>query len=573
MIQQSQPQSAATSSAGYHLLALITLTLASTLTYLPVSMADLLFWDTQTYVNDNVAIHKINGSSLLWMLTQTYHANWHPLTWFSHAVDIQIFDFAPFGHHWVNVAWHIACSWLLYLYSQQLIPRLLSSRFEQRSPDIYLVSLLAALLFAVHPQHAESVAWVAERKDLICGFFYLLCLYSYHYYVTEPNPARYILTVCCAAAAIMAKPMAVSLPVVLLLFDLLFYQRIQVFFWRTPKWPIVILEKAPFILLAIVSVYLTLLGQSSSGAISSFDTASITQRLTTSVINWAEYLVTTIIPVGISPYYPYETTIPWPKFLLCLAGLVSLAFIAEFYRRRNTPWIMLALTYYTITLLPVIGIIQIGTIKAAERYTYLPTIPIYLIVAALIYKALKLNLDRWKTLKRTIPRLLILLAIPLGLGLSTHQYNKVWESDITLWEFVREKQPNNIHAAIYLAEAYYRDKRYKEALPLYQRAYINRELISPEQRLNIFINRYFDTAYRLGLYQEAEVAIYTGMQEKRLRFLSTGDIYYSAALVNIKLANFEAALQLVGMASEEGGNEEKLRLLKERIVNFMEDQP
>ncbi len=559
--------------ASYHLLAFVTLALASTLTYLPVSTADLLFWDTQTYINDNVAIHNINGSSLLWMLTQTYHANWHPLTWFSHAVDIQIFGFAPFGHHWVNVAWHIACSWLLYLYSQQLIPRLLSSRFEQGSLDVYLVSLFAALLFAVHPQHAESVAWVAERKDLICGFFYLLCLYSYHYYVAEPNPARYILTLCCAAAAIMAKPMAVSLPVVLLLFDLLLYQRLPVFFWRTGNWPRVILEKIPFILLASVSVYLTLLGQSSSGAISSFDTASIAQRLTTSVINWAEYLATTIIPVGISPYYPYETSIPWPKFLLCLGALVSLAFVAEFYRRRNTRWIMLALMYYTITLLPVIGIIQIGTIKAADRYTYLPTLPLYLIVAALIYKAVQLNLDRGQTLKHTIPRLLCLLAIPLGLGLNTHQYSKVWESDITLWEFARETQPNNIHAAIYLAEAYYREKRYEEALPLYQRAYLNRELISPEQRLNIFINRYFDTAYRLGLYQEAEIAIYTSMQEKRLWFLPTGDIYYSAALVNIKLANFKTALQLVEMASQAGGDEEKIQLLKKRIVNLMENQP
>lgn len=371
----------------------------------------------------------------------------------------------------------------------------------------------------------------------------------------------------------MAKPMAVSLPVVLLLFDLFLYQRLPVLFWRSRNWPRVILEKIPFILLASVSVYLTLLGQSSSGAISNFDTASIAQRLTTSVINWAEYLATTIIPVGISPYYPYEASIPWPKFLLCLGALVSLACVAEFYRRRNTPWIMLALTYYTITLLPVIGIIQIGTIKAADRYTYLPTLPLYLIVAVLIYKALQLNPDRRHTFKHTIPRLLCLLAIPLGLGLNTYQYSKVWGSDITLWEFARETQPNNIHAAIYLAEAYYREKRYKEALPLYQRAYVNRELISPEQRLNIFINRYFDTAYRLGLYQEAEIAIYTSMQEKRLWFLPTRDIYYSAALVNIKLANFKTALQLVEMASQAGGNDEKIQLLKKRIVDLMENQP
>jgi hypothetical protein len=211
---QVQQQSEVTRSTVFHLLALLILGLASILTYLPVSTAELLFWDTQTYVNDNAAIHDINASSLLWMLTQTYHANWHPLTWLSHAIDIQIFGFAPFGHHWVNVAWHVGCAFLLYLYSQQLLPRLLPSRLEPGSPDLYLLSLLTSLLFALHPQHVESVAWVAERKDVLCGFFYLACLYSYHLYVGNPSPARYAFSLGCAAAALLAKPMAVSLPVV-----------------------------------------------------------------------------------------------------------------------------------------------------------------------------------------------------------------------------------------------------------------------------------------------------------------------------------------------------------------------
>ena len=571
-MQQVQQQSAVTSPIVYHLLAVLILSLACILTYLPVSMAELLFWDTQTYVNDNVAIHDINGSSLLWMLTQTYHANWHPLTWLSHAVDIQIFSFAPFGHHWVNVAWHIGCAFLLYLYSQQLLPILLPSRFEKGNPDLYLVSLLASLLFALHPQHVESVAWVAERKDLLCGFFYLLCLYSYHNYVTHPGPVRYAFTLGCAAAAIMAKPMAVSLPVVLLLVDWLLYQRIQVFFWRRPNWRLVILEKVPFILLAIVSIYLTLLAQSSAGAVSSLDTASLIQRLTTSTINWVEYLISTLIPLGISPYYPFESVIPWPRFILCLASLVCLVFIAEFYRRRNTPWIMLALAYYTITVLPVIGIIQIGTIKAADRYTYLPTIPIYLMVAVFIYLALRPNRDKRQTIKRAIPWLFCLLVIPAGLGFSAHQYSKVWQSDITLWEFAREKNPHNIFATIYLAEAYYREKRYKEALPLYHLAYINRQIISPERRLNIFINRYFDTAYRLGRYQEAEIAINTGMQENRLWFLPTEEIYYSAALINMMLAKYETAQQLLEMASRTS-DDEKLLLLERQIFELIESQP
>ena len=283
-------------------------------------------------------------------------------------------------------------------------------------------------------------------------------------------------------------------------------------------------------------------------------------------------LITTLIPLGISPYYPFESVIPWPKFIFCLAGLVCLVFIAEFYRRRNTPWIMLALAYYTITVLPVIGIIQIGTIKAADRYTCLPTIPIYLMVAVFIYLALRPNRDKRQTLKHAIPWLFCLLVIPAGLGYSAHQYSKVWQSDITLWEFAREKNPHNIYATIYLAEAYYRDKRYKEALPLYHLAYTNRQLISPERRLNIFINRYFDTAYRLGRYQEAEIAIFTGMQENRLWFLPAEEIYYSAALINMKLAKYETAQQLLEMASRTS-NDEKFLLLEQRIIELLESQP
>ena len=569
---QVQQQSEVTRSTVLHLLALLILGLASILTYLPVSTAELLFWDTQTYVNDNVAIHDINASSLLWMLTQTYHANWHPLTWLSHAVDIQIFGFSPFGHHWVNVAWHVGCAFLLYLYSQRLLPALLPSRFEAGSPELYLLSLFAALLFALHPQHVESVAWVAERKDVLCGFFYLACLYSYHFYVRDPGPARYVLGLGCAAAALMAKPMAVSLPVVLLLLDWLLYQRVQVLFWRGPNWRIVILEKLPFVLLAVVTVYLTLLGQSSAGTVSSLDAASLTQRLTTSTINWVEYLLGTLIPLGISPYYPFESDISWPKFALCLAALLCLVAIAEYYRRRKAPWLMLALTYYTITVLPVIGIVQISTIKAADRYTYLPTIPLYLIVAVCVYLLLRRQRHQRQSRRLAAPWVVGLLAIAVGLGVGSHQYSKVWQSDITLWEFAREKNPLDIHATIYLAEAYYREQRFAEALPLYQLAYANRQNIFPQQQLNKFINRYVDAAYRLGLYEEAELALFVGMQEQRLWFLPPAEIYYNAALINTKLAKYETALQLLQAASQTS-DDEKLLLLEKRIIELMENQP
>jgi len=565
--------SVTTIALRYHLGALALLSLASVLAYLPVSGSELLDWDTQININENLAIHEIDASSLWWMLTQSYHANWHPLTWLSHALDIQLFGFAPFGHHWVNVAWHIACAWVLFLYSQQLLPRFLPSTVEHDRFAIYRASLFAAVLFAVHPQHTESVAWVAERKDVLCGFFFLLCLYSYHGYLHRPGPTRYLGTLIFAAAAIMSKPMAVSLPVVLVLLDLFLYQRLQFRFWRVASWRIPVAEKIPFALLAALSVYLTLISQASSGAISSLETFSIGHRLAISVINWTDYLVTTIFPTGLSPYYPVPDSLSWLKIFISLVVMIGLVVAAEYYRRRGRNWPMLAVLYYSVTILPVIGLVQIGTIRAADRYAYLPTLPLYLIIAVLLIRALDLERIDRLAIKRKFPRISVLLVIPLVLGFSTYLYSKVWQNDIVLWEFASQDEPEDIHVAIFLAEAYYRKQRYEDALPLYRRAFANRQLIFPEQKLNKFVIRYFDTAYRLEHYQEAEIAIFKGIQEQRLWFLAPEEIYYDAALVNLKLSKFDTALELVEMAVRYGGEREKYQQLIARIADLKETNP
>jgi len=233
---------------------------------------------------------------------------------------------------------------------------------------------------------------------------------------------------------------------------------------------------------------------------------------------------------------------------------------------------MMALAYYSVTLLPVIGIVQISTIKAADRYTYLTTIPLYLLVGVFVYLAFTREPGQQKTTILASPWLVCLLVISIGLGFGTHQYSKVWQSDITLWEFVQEKKPKDIHATIYLAEAYYRENRYEEALPLYQLAYINRQNIFAEQPLNKFINRYVDTAYRLGLYQEAELALFTGMQENRLWFLPPEEIFYIAALINLELARYETAQQLLQKALQTS-DDKKLLSLQRHITELLATQP
>lgn len=553
-------------------LALLALAAAAVLCYLPVSEAELLAWDTQTYVIDNVAIHEINPDSLLWMLTRIYHANWHPLTWLSHAIDIQLFGFAAAGHHWVNVSWHIACAWMFYLLGQQLLPLLLPSRPQAGSTAVGMAAFGAALLFTVHPQHVESVAWVAERKDLLCAFFYLLCLYCYHRYIERPGIVRYLLSLVCAAAAIMSKPMAVTLPVVLLLFDLLLYRRIELRFWRSANRFVVIGEKIPVALLALISVYLTLQGQAGSGAVGSVDVVPIANRLATAIVNWVEYPLTTLLPLDLSPFYPHRAEIAWYEIVACGAAFTGLVLLAEIYRRRGLTWPMLALGYYTITLLPVIGIVQIGAIRAADRYAYLPTLPLYLLAAVLILRLLAIDTGRPKIGKRALPRLLLAALLPLALGQASFQYARVWQTDIGLWEFVREKEPDNIHAAIFLAEAYYADGDYRRALSSYRRAFANRALISPARRLNIFINRYADAAFRLGFYEEAEIALHSGIREQRLWFLPPGEVYFNAAMINYKLARHDKAIQLLEMAADGGVDGDRIRLLEAQIQNALNEQ-
>lgn len=557
----------------YHLAAILVLVLASVLAYLPVSQSELLAWDTQTYINENQAIHQLDTSSLWWMLTQSYHANWHPLTWLSHALDVKFFGFEPFGHHWVNVAWHIACAWMLFLYSLRLLPRILPATGEDDGPAIYCMSLFAALLFSVHPQHVESVAWVAERKDLLCAFFYLLCLFAYDGYLERPSASRYLGMLICAAAAIMSKPMAVSLPVVLVLLDLFLYRRLQFRFWRDPQWRIPLAEKIPFVALAAVSIYLTLISQTSSGAVSSLEAVSVGERLAISIINWPEYLAKTIVPVGLSPYYPYPHSLPWPQFLVSLVVMIGLLLAAEYYRRRGRDWVMLALLYYSATILPVIGLVQIGAVRAADRYAYLPTLPLYLLVAVLLVRWLDVRrIDRQNLEKKSV-RISVLLLIPLVLGFSTHLYSKVWKTDSNLWEFVIDREADNLHVNIYLAEAYYHKQRYEDALPLYRIAFANRAPIAPESLLNKFVNRYYETAYRLGHYEEAEFALFHGLQEQRLWYLEPAEIYYAAALFNMKMAKYDTALGLAEIAARYGKQQEKYLQLKAHIASLRQNNP
>jgi hypothetical protein len=496
------------------------------------------------------------------MLTHTYHANWHPLTFLSHAIDIHFFGFNAAAHHWVNIAWHIACACLIYFYCPLLLNELLTHK-DSKNPQLHQqISSVAAILFALHPQHVESVAWVAERKDLLCGFFYLLTLFFYHHYIKQISVCSYIACVISATLSIMAKPMAVSLPLVLILFDFLLYQRVIFTASYLKQWLHICIEKIPFVLLSLISVILTLEAQTKAEAINSTNPTSISHRLATSITNWVNYISTTLMPVNLSPFYPLENQLQWLTITICTIVIIIVFMLAEYYRRKGVRWLLLGLLYYSITILPVIGIIQIGAIKAADRYAYIPTLPVYIIFAAILIFSIKAS--KRKLLKSLL--LIVLLLIPVLLATHTHRYTKVWKNDISLWKYVLVQNPDNINANIYLAESYYDTGNYAAAFPLYRRVFAKRELINPKHIINKFIPRFAESAYQLGLYKEAENILYFSLIEKRLLSLTLAEIYFHAALLNTKMNNYEIALQLLNMTeANDASFTEKTLLIRTQI--------
>lgn len=327
-----------------------------------------LLYDDPDYVTANT--HLFDGitlHSLRWALTATHSCNWHPLTWFSHLLDVQLYWFNPVGHHLTSLLLHDGNFLLL-------------ATLLWRLTGAFGKSLTVALLFALHPLHVESVAWIAERKDVLSAFFWLLTLHLYIWYMREGGKGRYLLALLSFSLGLMAKPMVVTLPVILLILD----------YWplnRTassaaaPAVPLrrLVLEKLPFFILAALVGVVTYAVQSKGGAVD-LTSQSLPVNAGNALISYATYLVKTCWPVGLSfiyPFHPDLVTAPRVAAAVLLLGAVSVpvAFAPRQHRYLAAGWL-----WYLVTLLPVIGFVRVGDQALADRYTYLPLIGIFIMV-------------------------------------------------------------------------------------------------------------------------------------------------------------------------------------------------
>jgi tetratricopeptide (TPR) repeat protein len=338
--------------------------------YAPVWDHEFVNYDDDRYVTENPFVRQgLSLASVRWALTATHASNWHPLTWLSHMLDVELYSLEPAGHHLTSVALHAANAvllmWVLYV---------MTGRFRR--------SLLVALLFALHPLRVESVAWVAERKDVLAGLFWMLTLLAYGLYARRPGAVRYGLVLACFALGLTAKPMLVTLPFVLLLLDVWPLRRMVVEASVVRRR---VMEKLPLFALSAASVAITLVAQKGGGAMRASEIWPLGQRLANALIAYVAYLWKTIWPSGLACFYPHPAAVSadgaWIRWALVAGLLLALATAVAVVAMRRRPHVAVGWFWYLGTLVPVIGIVQVGSQSMADRYTYLPLIGIYIVVA------------------------------------------------------------------------------------------------------------------------------------------------------------------------------------------------
>jgi len=378
--------------------------------YAPVFGHEFLSFDDDTYVTENHRVRRgLSVESARWALTATHASNWHPLTWLSHMLDFELHGLDPAGHHGTSVLLHGLNAALLLVALYMMTGRL--------GP-----SLAVALLFAVHPLRVESVAWVAERKDVLSGLFWMLTLVAYAFYARRPGPARYALVCLTFALGLLSKPMLVTLPFVLLLLDV---------------WPLarrltgrLILEKLPLLLLAAASAAVTVAAQAGGGAMHASEAWPLGARLSNALVSYVAYLWSTVLPTGLACFYPHPFALDSDGTLLRATGaalLLAAATGGALVAWRRRPYLAVGWFWYVGTLVPVIGLVQVGAQARADRYTYLPLIGIYVAAAWAVAELI----ERKPTLRA--PALAAAAAVLLALAVTTRTQIGYWKNGRTLF--------------------------------------------------------------------------------------------------------------------------------------------
>ncbi|HSQ31261.1 MAG TPA: tetratricopeptide repeat protein [Gemmatimonadaceae bacterium] len=396
-------------------------------------------YDDFDYVATNPHVTPgLTSQGIWWAFTSGYAANWHPLTWLSHMLDVQLFGMNAGAHHLVSLGFHVANTLLLFA----VMSRMTGSEWR---------SAFVAALFAIHPMHVESVAWIAERKDVLSTFFFLLTLWAYAEYVRRRAWQWYAAVVGCLALGLMAKPMLVTLPFVLLLLD---------------YWPLrrridgkVLIEKLPLIALAIASSVVTVVVQRSAGAVMRLELMPFPVRLANGVVSYAEYFLKLAWPVNLVAMYPARRTLPEIGPLAGALAVLLTVTILAIRLARQRPYLIVGWLWFIGTLVPVIGIVQVGAQSIADRYSYIPSVGLFIILA---WGASDL-VARWPRVRFAVATAaVIVIAACTAATIRQVQY---WRSSHALWEHAVAATRDNYFAHASFGYVLWKEGHADEAIP------------------------------------------------------------------------------------------------------------
>ena len=413
----------------------------------PAVHCDFICYDDPDYVLTNgVVLGGVSWGGIKWAITTFHASNWHPLTWLSHMLDVANFGTDPFGHHLTSIGLHATNAALLFL----LLQAYTGATWR---------SAIVAGIFALHPLRVESVVWISERKDVLSVLFLMLTLLAYLRYVRNPQWQTYALVCLLYACGLMSKPMLVTVPILLLLLDfwplgrLLAMQRGEGTDEPRPSggqyqrsiWQLIV-EKMPLLVMAACSSLLTLLAQRGT-AVATMEALTLDVRLANAALSYLRYLAKLVWPSGLAIPYPYPDNLSAGPTLA--AGLILLAItIVALKDVRRRPYLLTGWVWYLASLLPVIGLIQVGTQSIADRYTYIPSIGILVVLVW--------GLGEFLGEKKSWAPWIIAGVATLFLGLSTmtRQYIGCWKSSITLFERATSVTSRNYVALYNLGYAY-----------------------------------------------------------------------------------------------------------------------
>jgi protein O-mannosyl-transferase len=449
-------------TASRRLLICLLLAALTLLPYIQIKDHNFITFDDDQYVTANPMVRAgLTWDGIAQAFTTFQAGNWHPLTWLFHMLDAEVYGLNPGGHHLTNLVFHLANTLLLFLFWAGVTRALWPSA-------------MVAALFALHPLHVESVAWVSERKDVLSTFFWLATMGAYTWYVSAPAVRRYLSVIVLFILGLMAKPMLVTLPFVLLLIDYWPLGRMQagttpgtdrkikVRGYRLKKvyWPLV-KEKIPLLVLAAASCLVTVLAQKGGGTVMPLAIRPLDARIASSLVAYAKYLVKHFWPYPMIFFYPLAP-VPWWEALW--AGLLLIVLtVFLLYGARRHPYLGVGWLWYLGTLVPVIGLVQVGGQAMADRYTYLPFIGLFIMVAWAASEATASWRHR-KIVGSTAA------AVLLACLLSSWGQAGYWRNSETLFIHAINMNPNNYMAFNHLGMAFTNGEKFDQAIAMFQKS-------------------------------------------------------------------------------------------------------